>query len=99
MKKTTLLTFTLILGWLSAAQAQVSINPYPRQDETQIQGQYPSSPDGDPYNLYPRNTNPYPGKQATGDPNRYLERYNQGNSGSGASNSGPVYNPVTIYRK
>ena len=93
MKKTTLLTFTLILGWLSAAQSQVSINPCPRQDETQIQGQYPSSPDGDPYNLYPRNTNPYPGKQATGDPNRYLERYNQANS------SGPVYNPFTIYRK
>src|SRR6266576_227160 len=100
MKKTTLLTLTLILGWLSAAQAQVSIDPYPRQDEIQIQGQYPSTPDNNTYNnyLYPRNTNPYTGK-ATGDPNRYLEHYNQGNSGSGANGSGPVYNPFTIYRK
>jgi hypothetical protein len=41
--------------------------------------------------------NPYTGKQATGDPNRYLERYNnQGNSGYG---NGSSYNPYTIYRR
>lgn len=98
MKKTALLAIAFILGWLSTAQAQVWVDSYTRRDGTQVQGHYRSSPDSNPYNnySYPGNVNPYTGKQATGDPNRYLERHNnQGNSGYGGS----VYNPYTIYRR
>ena len=88
MRKIMLLTIPLIFGWLSSAQAQVSVDPYTRKDGTQIQGQYRSTPEGNPYNnySYPGNTNPYTGKQATGDPNRYLEQQNRNNSGSNGQN-------------
>jgi len=82
--KIPLLVVALILGWLSVAQAQVWVDPYNRQDGTQVQRHYRSNPDGNPYNNYsfPGNTNPYTGKQATGDPNRYLEQLQKNNSGS-----------------
>jgi opacity protein-like surface antigen len=102
MKKLTLLAIALIFGWLSVAQAQDWVGPYTRRDGTQVQGYYRSSPDSNPYNnySYPGNVNPYTGKQATGDPNRYLERYNnEDHSGSGSNSKGSVYNPFTIYRK
>ena len=85
MKKLPLLVIALIFGWLSIAQAQVWVDPYTRRDGTQVQGHYRSNPDGNPYNnySYPGNVNPYTGKEATGDPNRYLEQYqNRNNSGS-----------------
>ncbi len=55
-----------------------------------------------PYNnwSYPGNVNPHTGKQATGDPNRYLEQY-QNRNGSGYdphSNNPTTYNPYTAYR-
>ena len=98
MKKTTLLTFTLILGCLSAAQAQVSADPYVRPDGAQVQGDYRSGPDGTP--SYLGSVNPYSGGQASADPKLHLERNvgNQRNSGSGGLSQGPVYNPFTIYR-
>lgn len=88
MRKIPLLVMALILGWLSVAQAQVWVDPYNRKDGTQVQGHYRSNPDGNPYNNYsfPGNTNPYTGKQATGDPNRYLEQQNRNNSGSNGQN-------------
>ena len=98
MKKTTLLTFTLILGWLSAAQAQVSVDPYLRPDGAQVQGDYRSGPNGTPW--YLGSVNPYSGWQASADPKLHLER-NNGNystTGAGGSSQGPVYNPFTIYR-
>jgi hypothetical protein len=79
MKKILLLTVALIFGWLSIVQAQVWFEPYTRKDGTSVGGHYRSNPDGNLYNnwSYPGNANPYTGKQATGDPNRYLERQDQ----------------------
>src|SRR5439155_18202855 len=65
VKKTTLLTLTLILGWLSAAQAQVSVDPYLRPDGAQVQGDYRSGPNGTPW--YLGSVNPYSGWQASAD--------------------------------
>jgi hypothetical protein len=84
MKKTIFLAGALILGWLSVAAAQVRVKPYTRKDGTQVQGYYRSNPDGNPYNnwSYPGNVNPYTGKEATDDPNRYLEQYQNRNDQS-----------------
>jgi opacity protein-like surface antigen len=94
VKKIILLAAVFVMGWLAVAQAQVWVDPYTRKDGTYVSGHYRSNPDGNPYNnwSYPGNVNPYTGKQATGDPNRYLERYNnQGNSGNGnGSSSTPI---------
>ena len=95
MRKIPLLVMALILGWLSVAQAQVWVDPYTRKDETQVQGHYRSNPDGNPYinYSYPGNTNPYTGKQAAGDPNRYLEQ-NQNKNNSGSNGQNPYqFNP------
>ena len=87
MKKIAFLAIALIFGWLTVAQAQVRVDPYTRKDGTQVQGHYRSNPDGNPYNnwSYPGNTNPYTGKQATGDPNRYLEQNQNRNNNSGSN--------------
>jgi hypothetical protein len=79
MKKIILLAAVFVLGWLGVAQAQVWVDPYTRRDGTYVGGHYRSNPDGNPYNnwSYPGNVNPYTGKQATGDPNRYLEQQYQ----------------------
>jgi hypothetical protein len=73
MKKITLLAVALVMAWLGVAQAQVLVDPYLRRDGTYVDGHYRSNPDGNPYSnwSYPGNVNPYTGKQATGDPNRY----------------------------
>ena len=102
MKKTLFLTIAFVLGWLTLAMAQVWVNPYTRKDGTQAQGHYGSNPDGNPYNnwSYPGNVNPHTGNQATGDPSRYLEQY-QNRNGSGHnphSNNPTIYNPYTAYR-
>jgi len=96
MKKAVLLTVALVITWLSVANAQVWVRPYTRKDGTHVEGHYRSSPDNNPYNNYsfPGNTNPYTGKEATGDPNRYLENYrSRGNSNYGGYN----YNPYSPY--
>jgi hypothetical protein len=98
MKKITLLAVAFVFGWLALAQAQVSLDPYTRKDETNVGGNHRTNPDGNPANnwLYPGNVNPYADRQATGDQNRHLERFNnQNNPGS----NGPTYNPYTIYRQ
>jgi len=81
MKKLVLLTVVLVLAWIAVAQAQVWVNPYTRKDGTEVQGHYRSNPDGNPYNnwSFRGNTNPYTGKEAKGDPNRYLEQYQNRN--------------------
>jgi hypothetical protein len=83
MKKIILLAVALVLGWLGVAQAQVSVDPYTRTDGTYIGEYYRSNSAGNPYNSwsYPGNVNPYTGKQATGDPQRYLEQYQNKNNG------------------
>ena len=83
MKKTTILAVAFVMGWLALAQAQVSVDPYTPKDGTYVGGHYRSNPDGNPYNnwSYPGNVNPYPGKQAAGDSNRYLEQHQKKNNG------------------
>ena len=102
MKKTCVLGVAVLLSWFAVAQAQVSVEPYTRNDGTFVGGHYRSNPDGNPYNnwSYPGNVNPYTGRQGTGEPNKYLERSNnQGNSGVTGSGNGSSYNPYTIYRR
>jgi hypothetical protein len=97
MKKITLLAVAFVFVWLAMAQAQVSLDPYPRKDETNGGGHHRTNPDGNPSTnwLYP-----YTGRQATGDQNRHLERFNnQNNPASGGYGNGPTYNPYTIYRR
>jgi hypothetical protein len=96
MKKAILLAVALVITWLSVADAQVWVRPYTRKDGTHVEGHYRSRPDSNPYNNYsfPGNTNPYTGREATGDPNRYLENYrNRSDSNSGG------YNPYSPYRR
>jgi hypothetical protein len=82
MKKTTTLAVAFVMGWLALAQAQVWVDPYTPKDGTYVGGHYRSNPDGNPYNnwSYAGNVNPSTGKQATGDPNRYLEQYQNKNN-------------------
>jgi hypothetical protein len=82
MKKITVLVVALVLGWFGVAQPQVWTDPYTRSDGTYVGGHYRSNSDGNLYNnwFYPGNVNPYTGKQATGDPNRYLEQYQNKNN-------------------
>jgi hypothetical protein len=92
----------LLLAIVSVAHAQVWVDPYVRKNGTEVQGQYRSNPDGNPYNNWssPGNGNPYTGKEATGNPNRYLDRY-QNRNGSvhdPYSNNPYNYNPYTAYR-
>jgi opacity protein-like surface antigen len=78
MKKAILLAVAIVFCWLSMADAQVWVRPYTRKDGTHVDGHYRSNPDSNPRNnwSFPGNVNPYTGREATGDPNRYLERYN-----------------------
>jgi len=103
MKNITFLAAALILGWIAIAHALVWVDPYTRMDGTYVGGHYRRNPDSNSYNnwSYPGNVNPYTGRQATEDPDRYLERYdnNQNNSGSRRYGNGSTYNPYTIYRK
>ena len=102
MKSSGVLAVAIVLGWLGLAQAQVSVDPYLRKDGSYTGGHSRSNPDGNPYNnwSHPGNVNLYTGRKATGDPNKYLERYDQrGNSGSTGSGNNPSYNPYTIYRR
>lgn len=95
MKTISAITVALIFGWLTFAEAQTWVNPYRRKDGTQVQGHWRSSPDNNPYNnwSYPGNVNPYTGKEATGDPNRYLERYENRSNNSGNGYNPYQYNP------
>jgi hypothetical protein len=83
MKKISILVAAPVLGWLVGVGS--GVDPSTRKDGTYVGGYYRSNPDGNPYNnwSYPGKVNPYTGKEATGDSNRYLERYNnQGNAGT-----------------
>ncbi len=88
MKKVILLASAFVLGWLSVAIAQAWVGPFTRKDGTYVEGHYRNSPDGNSHNnwSYPRNVNPYTGKQVTGDANRYLDQYqNRNDQGYGAN--------------
>ncbi len=97
MKKFPFFAAILLLACVSVADAQVWVNPYTRRDGTFVPGHYRSNPDGNPYNnwSFPGNVNPYTGREATGDLNRYLERYqNRNNFGLDSYNQYPYqFNP------
>ena len=98
MRKIALPTIALIFCWLTVAQAQVWVDLYPRKDGTHVGEHYRSNPDSNPYNngSYPGNANPDTGNQASGDPNRYVERpQNRNNSGSNGQNR-YQFNPYQI---
>ncbi len=67
----------LLVAIVGNVYAQVWVRPYFRRDGTFVQGHHRSYPDGNPYNnwSFPGNVNPYTGKVAPGDPDRYLDRY------------------------
>ena len=70
--------FLLCLVLSISAFSQVKVNGYYKSNGTYVAPHYRSSPDGNPYNNYsfPGNVNPYTGKVATGNPDTYLNRYN-----------------------
>ncbi len=61
------------------AGGDVNVEGYYRKDGTYVQPHVRSAPDGNPYNNYnfPGNYNPNKGQITPGDPNKYLERYNE----------------------
>jgi hypothetical protein len=82
VKKICILTVAIVFTWLTVASAQVWVDPYTRKDGTYVGGHYRSRPYGNPYNnrSYPGKVNPYTGKPAAGNPNRYLEQYQNRNN-------------------
>jgi hypothetical protein len=76
MKK--LILFVILIFSTNKIEAQVKVNGYYRKNGTYVEPYYRSSPDKSPYNnySYPGNINPYTGKVATGDSDKYLEKYN-----------------------
>jgi hypothetical protein len=67
-----------------------SVRGYYRRDGTYVAPHYRSNPDDNPDNnyTYPGNVNPYTGRIAPGNPDRYLERYD----------GGPRYRTPSPYR-
>ena len=61
---------------------RVRVRGYYRKDGTYVRPHYRTAPDGNPYNNYPYpgNYNPNTGKITTGDPLKYLEGYDSGQS-------------------
>ena len=82
VKKICILTVAIVFTWLTVASAQVWVDPYTRKDGTYVGGPYRSRPYGNPYNnrSYPGKVNPYTGKPAAANPNRYLEQYQNRNN-------------------
>lgn len=76
----TLLILIVLMLLASAVEAQVYVRPHARRDGTYVPGHYRSKPDGNPHNnySYPGNVNPYTGRVAPGEPNKYLRDYDGG---------------------
>ena len=73
-----------------AAQGQVWVDGYYRDDGTYVEGHQRTSPDGSPYNNYsfPGNYNPNTGEITSGNVSSYLENYYDNSESSGL---GPVW--------
>lgn len=78
MKKLLAIIGVLLALSVSAVFADEYVNGYYRSNGTYVPGYYRSSPDSNPYNNYsfPGNRNPYTGKVAPGNPDTYIDRYN-----------------------
>ena len=98
MKSFSLPVVALLVGWISLAQAQVTVDPYTRPAGIDVQRPNASKPDAHSIGSYANlGVIRYTGRNTIGDPNRYLGRsIKQGKSESESNNSGPVYNPITI---
>ena len=81
MKKilTILVSLALLLVATSVVIADEYVRGYQRRDGTNVSPHWRSSPDENPRNnfSYPGNVNPYTGQRATGNPDTYMQRYNQ----------------------
>ncbi len=93
MKKLLMLVSMLLaLLVLASDVLAASVRGYYRKDGTYVQPHQRTNPDGNPYNNYnyPGNYNPNSGQITPGNPNRYLDNYNNNRNnnsfGSGSSN-------------
>jgi hypothetical protein len=101
MKKILLLLFFNIFISLSL-YSQVYVSGYTKKNGTYVEPHYRSSPNSNPNDNYsfPGNTNPYTGKTSTGNPDTYLENYNNRRSrnrnygSSSNNNTFPNYNQI-----
>ena len=77
---TLIATALLLAAIVGDVYAQLRVRPYVRRDGTFVQRHYRSYPDRNQYNnwSFPRNVNPYTGKIAPGNPDRYLRRHHGG---------------------
>lgn len=83
----------LLAGVLTSEVLAGSVRGYFRRDGTYVQPHQRSNPDGNPYNNYnfPGNYNPNTGRTTPGDPDRYLERYEQQRGRGGYGTYGDPY--------
>jgi len=95
MKKYCLVVAALIFSWFGVAQAQVSVEPDARKDGIFIGEQNRTNFNGKLDNnfSYSKNVDSSISRQGSLDPNRYPERYNQGDK----PGINPVYNPYIIH--
>jgi len=91
----TLLALGILFLLPTFALADENVRGYYRKDGTYVEPYRRSSPDSSPYNNFnfPGNTNPYTGRTAPGDPDAYLERYNN------RPNNSPYQNPYRPFGK
>ena len=89
MKKVTLSIAALVLFGFSQADAE-SVRGYTRRDGTYVAPHQRTTPDHSPYNNYnfPGNYNPNSGRTTPGNPDTYLDRYNNHESGRSSGGFG-----------
>lgn len=95
MKKIMLATAAFVLLGFAQADADY-VNGYTRKDGTYVAPHQRTSPDRSPYNNYdfPGNYNPNTGRTTPGNPDTYLNRYNNQDLGrsSGGFGSSDLFN-------
>lgn len=75
-----LIVLTSLFTFVGISFADVYVRGHFRRDGTYVQPHWRSDPDGIPYNnwSYPGNVNPYTGRRAYGNPERYqFNKYNR----------------------
>ncbi len=84
MNKAMFLAAVLVLGGFSQANAEW-VRGYTRNDGTYVAPYQRTHPDRNPYNNngFPGNFNPNTGRETPGNPNTYLDRYNDSGRSSG----------------
>lgn len=89
MKKIILSVAALVLFGFSQADAE-SVRGYTRRDGTYVAPHQRTGPDRNPYNNYnfPGNYNPNSGRTTPGNPDTYLDRYNNNDRGRSSGGFG-----------